>query len=90
MEEKEQSLSDKIRGSKIHAISVIRGLEGKEREAMAQNVWKDNGQKFPKFGERYKFTYSRSSKESKDFKAIVYRTSTFKYLAALLSCSVYH
>ena len=36
--------------------------------------------KISKFGEIHKCTYSRSSKESKHFRVIVYRTSLLKYL----------
>lgn len=57
---------------------------------MAQDVLKNNGQKFLKFGERHKFAYSRSLKDSKDFRVIMYRTSIFKYLSILLSYFVYH
>lgn len=52
--------------SNIHIIGAP-----KERRAnvVKKNIWRNNDQKFPKFGKRYKFTESRSSvKNSKQNK----------------------
>lgn len=46
-EKHEQSLSDKIRGSKIHAISAISVLQEKDSGGMAQNILKIMAKNFP-------------------------------------------
>ena len=38
----------------------LKVLEGEKRKKKKENTWRNNGQKFPKFDERYEFTQPRS------------------------------
>ena len=50
---------------KYTSIYIMIVLEGKEREKVENNIWKNSSQNFSKITEKYLFTHLRSSTKDK-------------------------